>query len=113
MIAQRLHHASFPVSDLARSMDFYGRVLGLVQIERPPLPFPTVLHPIRVMEAEHARLADGVEELTRLTGGFAVPEGAPDALRRLLEELKRFCSHLTDHLREENDVLFPRALAVA
>ena len=77
---------------------------------RPPLAFPTVLHPIRVMEAEHARLAEAVEELTRLTGGFAVPEGAPAALRRLLEELKRFCSHLTDHLREENDVLFPRAL---
>jgi glyoxylase I family protein len=40
MLAQRLHHASFPVTDLARSMDFYGRVLGLEQIERPPLPFP-------------------------------------------------------------------------
>ena len=40
MIAQRLHHASFPVSDLARSMDFYGRVLGLQPIARPPLPFP-------------------------------------------------------------------------
>jgi catechol 2,3-dioxygenase-like lactoylglutathione lyase family enzyme len=40
MITQRLHHASFPVTDLERSMDFYGRVLGLEQIERPALPFP-------------------------------------------------------------------------
>jgi catechol 2,3-dioxygenase-like lactoylglutathione lyase family enzyme len=40
MIARRLHHASFPVSNLARAMDFYGRVLGLEQIERPALPFP-------------------------------------------------------------------------
>jgi catechol 2,3-dioxygenase-like lactoylglutathione lyase family enzyme len=40
MKLQRLHHASFPVTNLERSMDFYGRVLGLEQIERPALPFP-------------------------------------------------------------------------
>ena len=40
MIARGLHHASFPVSNLERSKDFYGRVLGLESIERPPLPFP-------------------------------------------------------------------------
>ena len=40
MLARRLHHASFPVTDLTRAMDFYGRVLGLEPIERPALPFP-------------------------------------------------------------------------
>lgn len=77
---------------------------------RPAMPFPTVLHPIRVMETEHARLAAGLEDLAALTGDFTVPEGASDALRRLLVELEAFCSHLSDHLHEENDVLFPRAL---
>jgi catechol 2,3-dioxygenase-like lactoylglutathione lyase family enzyme len=40
MLAGRLHHVSFPVGDLDRSMDFYGRVLGLKPIDRPSFPFP-------------------------------------------------------------------------
>jgi glyoxylase I family protein len=39
MIARRLHHASFPVSDLERSMHFYGNILGLEPIDRPDFPF--------------------------------------------------------------------------
>jgi regulator of cell morphogenesis and NO signaling len=77
---------------------------------RPPLAFPTVLHPIRLMEAEHARLASGLDELKRLTHDFARPEGTSDALGRLLEELKTFCDQVEAHLRVENEVLFPRAL---
>jgi glyoxylase I family protein len=40
MIARRLHHASFPVSDLERALAFYEGVLGLEPIERPDLGFP-------------------------------------------------------------------------
>jgi regulator of cell morphogenesis and NO signaling len=77
---------------------------------RPPLAFPTVLHPIRLMEAEHARLAEGMDELARLTSDFAVPDGASDSLRRLLTELRTFGAQLSAHLQEENDILFPLAL---
>jgi glyoxylase I family protein len=35
-----LHHASLIVSDTQKSLPFYKDVLGLKQIERPPLPFP-------------------------------------------------------------------------
>ena len=35
-----IHHASLLVSDTAKSLEFYCGVLGLQQIERPPLPFP-------------------------------------------------------------------------
>jgi regulator of cell morphogenesis and NO signaling len=77
---------------------------------RPPLPFPTVLHPIRVMETEHASLAAGLEQLTALAHGFVAPDGASAATRRLLTELATFRDHLAAHLQVENDVLFPRAL---
>jgi glyoxylase I family protein len=36
---ETLHHVSVPVSDLARSKDFYGNVLGFTEIARPPFPF--------------------------------------------------------------------------
>jgi catechol 2,3-dioxygenase-like lactoylglutathione lyase family enzyme len=42
MLARRLHHASFPVSDLERAKRFYGDLLGLDEIERPDLGFPGV-----------------------------------------------------------------------
>ena len=35
-----LHHVSLPVTDLERSRRFYREVLGLVEIERAPLPVP-------------------------------------------------------------------------
>ena len=40
MLARRLHHASFPVTDLERARGFYEGVLGLEPIERPDLGFP-------------------------------------------------------------------------
>lgn len=77
---------------------------------RPALAFPTVLHPIRLMESEHARLAAGLERLAALTNGFTAPAGASDSVRRLMAELATFRDHLELHLRVENDVLFPLAL---
>jgi regulator of cell morphogenesis and NO signaling len=77
---------------------------------RPPMPFPTVLHPIRLMESEHAGLADGLERVKALASGFVPPDGASASTRRLLEDLAAFCDDLAAHLQVENDVLFPRAL---
>ena len=36
---ETLHHVSVAVSDLARAKEFYGGVLGLEEIARPPFPF--------------------------------------------------------------------------
>ena len=37
---ETLHHASLPVTDLARAKRFYADVLGLREIDRPPFNFP-------------------------------------------------------------------------
>ena len=77
---------------------------------RPPMPFPTVLHPIRLMEAEHARLAADLDTLCAAAGGFAPAPGDSAGRRRVLDELAAFAADLHIHLRVENDVLFPQAL---
>ena len=40
MLVKRAHHISFAVSDVERSREFYGAVLGLPEIERPDFGFP-------------------------------------------------------------------------
>lgn len=37
---ETLHHVSVPVTDLDRAKRFYGEVLGLAELERPPFDFP-------------------------------------------------------------------------
>ena len=76
----------------------------------PSLPFPTVLYPIRVMEAEHERvecelgwlLATGANSCAELQSTAAWME-----CQAALNQLGR---RLRAHARFENDWLFPRAL---
>jgi catechol 2,3-dioxygenase-like lactoylglutathione lyase family enzyme len=37
---ESLHHVSVSVTDLGRAKEFYGNVLGLVEIRRPAFDFP-------------------------------------------------------------------------
>jgi catechol 2,3-dioxygenase-like lactoylglutathione lyase family enzyme len=37
---QGLHHVSLVVTDLAQARQFYSKVLGLIEIERPAFDFP-------------------------------------------------------------------------
>jgi len=36
---ETIHHVAVPVTDLARSKEFYGTFLGLKEIDRPAFPF--------------------------------------------------------------------------
>lgn len=37
---EALHHVSITVSDIARAKHFYGEILGLRELERPPFDYP-------------------------------------------------------------------------
>jgi glyoxylase I family protein len=39
LVIEALHHVSVAVTDLERSKHFYGRLLGLTEIARPPFDF--------------------------------------------------------------------------
>ncbi|MEY4635504.1 MAG: hypothetical protein RJA55_1302 [Acidobacteriota bacterium] len=77
---------------------------------RPALPFPTVLHPIRMMETEHARIEAVMARLRALTRGFAPEDDATVAWRHCLTQLAQLDADLREHHRTENEELFPRAL---
>ncbi|MCC7007947.1 MAG: DUF542 domain-containing protein [Acidobacteria bacterium] len=75
-------------------------------------PFGTLLNPIRVMEADHFEAESLMTKLSALTHGYAVPAGASPTHSRCYEELARFEQDLVQHVRLENDVLFPGAIAL-
>jgi glyoxalase family protein len=66
-----LHHVSLVSRDLERSADFYGRILGLAEAGRGPVPVATIERPGRLTDA-NARW-------------FGDPAGRPGSLLAIVE----------------------------
>ena len=80
---------------------------------RPSAPFGTVRNPIRMMEMEHESAGDAMARIRSLTSGYAIPEGACTTYRVCFKELEAFESDLHAHVHLENNILFPKARALA
>ena len=78
----------------------------------PASPGGSIAAPIRRMEAEHASTGQAVSELSLLTDGFTPDAEACNTHRGLLTGLARFEVDLHQHVHLENNLLFPRALAL-
>lgn len=78
----------------------------------PPVPFGSIAHPIAVMESEHAGAGDALEQIRDLTGGYNPPAYACATVRALYAGLKTLESDLHTHIHLENNILFPRAIAL-
>jgi regulator of cell morphogenesis and NO signaling len=72
----------------------------------------TLARPIQQMEHEHAHAGDALARLRQLTDGFSPAPDACNTHRALLAGLARFEIDLHLHVHKENNVLFPRALAL-
>lgn len=64
-------------------------------------------HPIAVMRADHDGHDREVEEIRRLTGGLKLPDGACRSWTALYVGLDEFMADFAEHMRLENEVLFP------
>ena len=95
----------FPFIDTLAATAQSGRRL-------PPSPFGTVLNPIRMMEEEHRHAGDDLTRLRELTGDYRPPADGCTTYRVCYEELARFEADLHRHVHLENNVLFPRAIAL-
>ena len=65
-------------------------------------------NPIAVMRADHDDHAAEVAEIRRLTRELTLPEGACGTWTALYARLDEFITDLEEHMRLENDVLFPQ-----
>jgi len=78
----------------------------------PRPPFGTMRNPLAVMTLEHDAAGDILREIRKLSKDFAVPADACLSYQTLYAALEEFEVDLHQHIHLENNILFPRALAL-
>ena len=78
----------------------------------PPAPFGTVRNPVQMMMREHDRAAELLATLADTTADFTPPEDACASFRALYAGLAELRLDLLKHVSLENNVLFPKAVAL-
>ncbi len=79
---------------------------------RPRPAFGTVSNPVHMMELEHDAAGAALKEISSLSANYEPPEGACFSYRTLYAALKEFETDLHQHIHLENNILFPRAIAM-
>ncbi|NMF57000.1 iron-sulfur cluster repair di-iron protein [Pseudanabaena yagii] len=72
----------------------------------------TIANPIRQMEFEHDDAGVALEQLSQLTDNYTPPEWACNSYRAMLDGLLNFERDMYQHIHKENNVLFPKAIAL-
>ena len=121
-VVEIAHHFEAVAADLQRHMMKEEQILfpyikSLVTAKRhgsasAPPPFGTVQNPIRMMEAEHRAAGDELYEVRSLSNNYLPPEDACTTYRVTLQELHQFEQDLHQHVHLENNILFPKAIAL-
>lgn len=64
------------------------------------------------LEAEHEKTGAALAQFKTLTDGYTPPEWACNTMRALYDGLARLEKEMHQHVHEENNVLFPKTLAM-
>jgi len=77
-----------------------------------PAMFGTVQDPVSMMMMEHDSAGELLYKMRELTNGYAVPEDSCMSYKMLYQALPEFEADLHQHIHLENNILFPRAIAL-
>lgn len=99
--------------------DLLARMLGEMEVHMKKeelILFPAIRRgggpglqdPIAAMRADHDNHERELDQIRRLTHDMTVPERACTSWATLYADLAKFSEDLTEHIRLENDVLFPQ-----
>lgn len=77
-----------------------------------PAPFGTVANPVAMMEHEHESAGNGLRAMRSASDGYKAPDGACASFQALYRALAEFEADLHQHIHLENNILFPRAMAM-
>jgi regulator of cell morphogenesis and NO signaling len=77
-----------------------------------PPPFGSVQNPVTMMEHEHDSAGDALRSLRQASCGYTAPGDACISYQTLYKALADFEADLHQHIHLENNILFPRAIAM-
>jgi regulator of cell morphogenesis and NO signaling len=77
-----------------------------------PSPFGSVQNPVLMMEHEHDDAGEALRALREMTSGYTVPRDGCISYQTLFQALAEFEADLHQHIHLENNILFPRAIAM-
>ena len=80
--------------------------------ERPVIHVGSVGHPIRQMEHEHDSAGQALAAMRRITGNYRLPTDACPTFCALYDGLQALEADLHEHIHLENNILFPRSVAL-
>lgn len=82
------------------------------QGEYPQMHCGTVENPIRQMEFEHDEAGAALAKFRELTDNYQLPEDACETFKALYDGLQAVELDLHQHIHLENNILFPKAVAM-
>jgi regulator of cell morphogenesis and NO signaling len=77
-----------------------------------PAPFGTVQNPVAMMEHEHDSAGNALRAVRKTSNNFLAPSDACVSYQALYKALDAFEADLHQHIHLENNILFPRAIAM-
>ncbi len=77
-----------------------------------PPPFGSVQNPVSMMEHEHDSAGSALRKLRALSNGYTAPPDGCVSFQTLYKTLAEFEADLHQHIHLENNILFPRAIAL-
>src|SRR5436309_293461 len=77
-----------------------------------PPPFGTVRNPVAMMMREHDGAGEDLREIRAASNGYTAPADGCITYQTLYRALAEFEADLHEHIHLENNILFPRALAL-
>ncbi len=77
-----------------------------------PSPFGSVQNPVSMMEHEHDSAGNALRAMREASSGYTAPTEACISYQTLYKALADFEADLHQHIHLENNILFPRAIAM-
>lgn len=77
-----------------------------------PPPFGSAQNPVSMMEHEHDSAGTALRAMRQASHGYAAPPDACVSYQTLYRALAEFEADLHQHIHLENNILFPRAIAM-
>jgi regulator of cell morphogenesis and NO signaling len=77
-----------------------------------PAPFGPVANPVAMMEHEHDSAGAALRSIRKASSDFVAPADACVSYQTLYKALAAFEADLHQHIHLENNILFPRAIAM-